>query len=373
MFYGAIDAAHRVFGGQMHNIMLRKEEFWALDDISFELKRGECLGVIGPNGAGKSTLLKLLNGIISPDKGEITVFGRVGVLIQVGAGFHPNLTGRENIYINGQILGMDKTYIGKKFDEIVDFAEIGDFLDTPVKFYSSGMFVRLGFAIAIHMEPDVLLIDEILAVGDAGFRSKCYNAIGKLQKNTAIILISHSMPTIDKTCTHSLVIDKGKEIFHGKSIDAIEKYLELFDSSIDSIVLEKDGLSCSGFNIFVNGIETNVINYGDNVTFRILINSEYSIQLESRLIFHRKDMLEVAECYSPMVGKLINFKNGKSCLQINIKEFILSSSQYIVSFGFLYPDRIESPLWYRGAAQITVKSRVHCISPCHMISTWELN
>jgi len=166
MLYGVKDIARNTFGLSSHSDELRKDEFWAVDEVSFEVKKGETLGMIGPNGSGKTTMLKMLNGIFWPDKGKIAVKGRVGALIEVGAGFHPLLTGRENVYINAAILGMTKKETDKKFDDIIKFADIGDFLDVPVKHYSSGMFVCLGFAVAVHCEPEILLVDEVLAVGD---------------------------------------------------------------------------------------------------------------------------------------------------------------------------------------------------------------
>jgi len=162
MVYGVTDIGRNTLGLSSHSENLRKHEFWAVDDISFEVRKGETLGIIGSNGSGKTTLLKMLNGIFWPDKGKITINGRVGALIEVGAGFHPLLTGRENVYINAAILGMTKEEVDEKFDSIIEFADIGDFLDTPVKFYSSGMYVRLGFAVAVHCEPDILLVDEVL-------------------------------------------------------------------------------------------------------------------------------------------------------------------------------------------------------------------
>lgn len=229
MLYGIQDISKSMFGLTTKTDILRDKEFWAVDDISFELKRGECLGLIGPNGSGKSTLLKILNGIIEPDKGRIQIHGKVGALIEVGAGFHPMLTGRENIYINGSILGFSKKELDEKFDAIVDFAELEDFIDTPVKHYSSGMYVRLGFAIAAQMEPDVLLIDEVLAVGDMGFRHKCYNVINELTQKCAVILVSHSMPNLARISTDIMVINKGKFIHHSNDIaKGIEKYNDLF-------------------------------------------------------------------------------------------------------------------------------------------------
>ena len=183
MGYGLTDMSKNFFGFGSNSSVLRKDEFWAVRDVSVSVKKGETLGLIGPNGSGKTTLLKMLNGIFWPDAGKITMNGRVGALIAVGSGFHPLLTGRENIFVNGAILGMSKKEIESRYDAIVDFAGIGDFLDTPVKYYSSGMFVRLGFAVAIHCEPEILLVDEVLAVGDANFQSKCIKKMKELRES----------------------------------------------------------------------------------------------------------------------------------------------------------------------------------------------
>src|SRR6266498_3986697 len=211
MSYGIRDIARNAIGMTTNPGKLRDGEFWALNDVSFEIMKGETLGIIGANGSGKSTMLKLLNGIFMPDKGRIEITGRVGALIEVGAGFHPMLTGRENIYVNGAILGMCKKEIDAKMDEIVDFADIGDFIDAPVKHYSSGMYVRLGFAIAAHCEPDILLIDEVLAVGDIDFRMKCVEVIKKFQAlGKTIIFVSHEMSTIKKICQRCIWIKEAK-------------------------------------------------------------------------------------------------------------------------------------------------------------------
>lgn len=188
---------------------LRPGEFWAVNNVSFQLHRGECLGLIGHNGAGKTTLLKMLNGLIKPDRGRIEMNGRIGALIALGAGFNPILTGRENIYINGSVLGLSKKEIDEKIDEIIDFAEIGEFIDMPVQNYSSGMTVRLGFAVATALDPDVLILDEVLAVGDAAFRAKCYNRIGQLQQKAAVIFVSHSMDQVAQVCTRVCGMHRG--------------------------------------------------------------------------------------------------------------------------------------------------------------------
>lgn len=226
MLYGITDISRNTVGLSSHSEKLRKGEFWAVDDVSFVLKKAESIGLIGPNGSGKTTMLKMLNGIFWPDKGRITTRGKVGALIEVGAGFHPLLTGRENIYVNGSILGMSKKEIDKRFDSIVDFAEIGDFLDAPVKHYSSGMYVRLGFAIAVHCEPEILLVDEILAVGDTAFKNKCKERILTL-KNAGIstVLVSHNMELVKRLCDHVLVFSKGQVVFKGDPTLSSDAYL----------------------------------------------------------------------------------------------------------------------------------------------------
>ena len=195
LWYGLKDTAKELMG-QSGSDTLRADEFWALDNVSFELARGECLGVIGRNGAGKTTLLKMLSGLTKPDKGRIELRGRTGALIALGAGFNPILTGRENIYVNGAVLGLTRKEIDHKFDEIVDFAEIKPFIDTPVQNYSAGMQVRLGFAVATAIRPDVLLLDEVLAVGDVAFRAKCYDRLADIRDQAAFVLVSHDTDQI---------------------------------------------------------------------------------------------------------------------------------------------------------------------------------
>ena len=234
MIYGICDIARNMAGLKSSHI-LRKEEFWAVDDISLEIKEGETLGIVGPNGAGKTTLLKLLNGIYWPDRGKIVVRGKVGALIELGAGFHPMLTGRENIYVNSAVLGMTKKEVDKKFDSIVDFSEIGDFLDAPVKHYSSGMYVRLGFSIAIHCEPDILLIDEVLAVGDEGFQKKCFNKLGEVKKNgTTILLVSHNMHNMSTFAEKIVLVNRGTAQYYDKVADGIKEYNRLFKQGNNS-------------------------------------------------------------------------------------------------------------------------------------------
>lgn len=212
---------------EMNRPPTEAETLWAIQDISFEVKRGEVLGIIGRNGAGKSTLLKVLSRITEPTEGRAVINGRVGSLLEVGTGFHPELTGRENIYLNGAILGMKKAEIDRKFDEMVAFAEVEKFLDTPVKRYSSGMYVRLAFAVAAHLEPEVLIVDEVLAVGDSAFQRKCLGKMEDLSSHgRTILFVSHSMPTIQALCQRVLLLEKGRIIREGDPAEVIGYYLK---------------------------------------------------------------------------------------------------------------------------------------------------
>lgn len=228
MLYGVRDVARDLCGVSQAANELRADEFWALDDVAFDVQRGECLGLIGANGAGKSTLLKLLNGITLPDKGTIKVAGRIGALLELGAGFHPMLTGRENIYLSGAILGLSEDEIAKKIDAIVDFAGLEEFIDSPVKHYSSGMFVRLGFATAVHAEPDILLIDEALAVGDISFQSKCYGKLREFsERGVTIIFVTHNLDIVTSRCNRAVLLSKGSVVCAGAPKTVVDEYNKL--------------------------------------------------------------------------------------------------------------------------------------------------
>ena len=228
---------YRTFRDDLVNLFRRRKNnsggtssdfIWALKDVSFEVKRGEVVGIIGRNGAGKSTLLKILSRITEPTEGQVEIDGRIGSLLEVGTGFHPELTGRENIYFNGAILGMKKAEIDRKFDEIVAFAEMEKFLDTPVKHYSSGMFVRLAFAVAAHLEPEILLVDEVLAVGDAAFQKKCLGKMGDVAKEgRTVLFVSHNMAAIENLCATTILLDEGRLIKDGATKDTIASYMQL--------------------------------------------------------------------------------------------------------------------------------------------------
>ena len=219
--------AGKLLSGQASGASELDETIWALKDVSFEVKRGEVVGIIGGNGAGKSTLLKVISRIAEPTEGFAEIRGRLSSLLEVGTGFHSELTGRENIYLNGAILGMKKTEIRKKFDEIVSFSDVEKFIDTPVKHYSSGMYLRLAFAVAAHLEPEILIVDEVLAVGDARFQKKCLNKMQDVgQEGRTVLFVSHNMQAILRLCPRAILLDEGKLIADGPSSQVVSKYLE---------------------------------------------------------------------------------------------------------------------------------------------------
>ncbi|WP_416675832.1 ABC transporter ATP-binding protein [Egbenema bharatensis] len=227
LFYGVQDIAGELMGSRRQNTKLRSQEFWALDDVSFELHRGEAIGLVGVNGSGKTTLLRIISGLIRPDKGSVRVRGQVAPLIALGAGFSPVLTGRENVYANMSILGLSKQQIDDRFEEVVDFAELWDAIDTPVQNYSSGMAARLGFSCAVHTDPNILLIDEVLAVGDIKFRSKCERKLhGLLEQGTSFVLVSHYAQSLLNICTSAVYLSRGRITLSGDPRDVLERYEE---------------------------------------------------------------------------------------------------------------------------------------------------
>lgn len=240
MFMAPFRRAGKLLRGQATGAAELEETIWALKDVSFEIKHGEVVGIIGRNGAGKSTLLKILSEITEPTEGYADIYGRVGSLLEVGTGFHPELTGRENIYLNGAILGMKKAEIEQKFDEIVAFAEIDKFIDTPVKHYSSGMYVRLAFAVAAHLEPEILLVDEVLAVGDIAFQRKCLGKMDEVAKQgRTVLFVSHNMGVIQALCQRGIFLNHGKVSSDGPIAETVDVYLQTLEQSVMENLAER--------------------------------------------------------------------------------------------------------------------------------------
>jgi lipopolysaccharide transport system ATP-binding protein len=244
------------------------ETIWALKDVSFEVKHGEVLGIIGRNGAGKSTLLKILSRITAPTEGTVDLYGRVGSLLEVGTGFHPELTGRENIYLNGAILGMTRAEIDRRFDEIVAFTELEKFLDTPVKHYSSGMYVRLAFSVAAHLEPEILLVDEVLAVGDVAFQKKCLGKMGSVaQQGRTVLFVSHNMQAIRNLCPRSTLLNEGKLISDTATDEAAQRYNEILrERRVDATTDSYNPLNRRGSGA-VRFTDISVCDIDENATF----------------------------------------------------------------------------------------------------------
>ncbi|WP_341327598.1 ABC transporter ATP-binding protein [Methylotuvimicrobium sp. KM2] len=377
MLYGIEDISRDLLHLPDTSEHLRKDEFWAVDDVSFEVKRGECLGIIGRNGAGKSTLLKMLNGIFMPDKGKITIKGKVGALIEVGAGFHPMLTGRENVYVNGAILGMSKREIDKKFDEIITFAELEEFIDMPVKHYSSGMYVRLGFAIAVQMEPDVLLIDEVLAVGDISFVLKCFNRIDRLLENTALIFISHNMSQVSRICNQILFIKQGKEIFLGNDVmQGVNAYYASLKNETGNFIGSCQAKLCS--IKLASGKQQSTVNevlaicYGAELKIILEINVDNSIKNPHLYFaFHDKEQRNFAEIYSSNSHFRIENHSGKITLEIVIPSINFSQGIYSITVTLSESKNGQVLFRHQSAIYFQVIDGVHGWAPIQIRPQWQ--
>jgi lipopolysaccharide transport system ATP-binding protein len=338
---------------------LRPGEFWAVNDVSFELRRGECLGLIGHNGAGKTTLLKMLNGLIKPDRGCIEMNGRVGALIALGAGFNPILTGRENIYINGSVLGLSKKQIDEKIDEIIEFAEIGEFIDMPVQNYSSGMQVRLGFAVATTLNPDVLILDEVLAVGDARFRHKCYHRINKLMKNSAVIFVSHSMDYVAAICRSVALMQHGTMNLYRDPVKGIEAYNNL---NSDCATEPIDGGAVFEIYAPIKSAELKLsekkINYGEQLSVEIEIVSEEVIS-DLTISFTASDSQErpVMNWNLSRAGAVWNLPKGCSVISFVINPLLLHPGRYSWNLWIGRKDSIEALVYAMRAGHFDVAWR----------------
>ena len=317
---------------------------YALKDVSFDVKQGEVLGIIGANGAGKSTLLKILSRVTSPSSGCIKIKGRIGSLLEVGTGFHPELTGRENIYLNGAILGMRKREIDKKLDEIIDFSGVEKFIDTPVKRYSSGMYVRLAFAVAAHLDPEILVVDEVLAVGDAEFQKKCLGKMGDVSKKEGrtVLFVSHNMTAVRQLCTRGILLRNGEMVFEGTTEDTINEYLS-FGMNIEETDLSKRTENRTGnhiakfvkFEIFSNEKPTNSIKTGDNISFKMTVKStedisdvHLSLTIESQWgikLIHTNTFL--------FTGKKLSLKKGSSVFLTSFDSIPLKPGKYFINLG----------------------------------------
>ncbi len=312
MFYAGLDIGRVITRRPSRRGELRTDEFWALDDVSFQLRRGECLGLIGPNGSGKSTLLRVLNGIIPLDRGRVTLRGTVGGLIQVGAGFHPKLTGRENIYITGAIRGMNRREIDSKLDEIVAFSGVEEFLDMPVQFYSSGMSVRLGYSVAAHLNPDILLLDEVLAVGDVAFRFKCLNHMRKkIENGVTPIFVTHSMDQLSFICSRAIVFSHGKTAFDGEVDEGIAVYQDVLSAD------GKKGNRQPGRLVFDPRATIDFVRLASHPDGWIRTGDDVAIRLGLRVEEPVEDLALSIRVESPVAGNIAALDSAAGGLRIS--------------------------------------------------------
>jgi lipopolysaccharide transport system ATP-binding protein len=333
-------ARNRISGSDTARLegRLRQDEFWAVNNVSFQVRRGECLGLIGRNGAGKTTLLKMINGLIKPDSGSIKVRGRVGALIALGAGFNPILTGRENIYVNGSVLGLKKKEIDKKFADIIEFADIGDFINSPVQSYSSGMRVRLGFAIATAIEPQVLLLDEVLAVGDIAFRVKCYNRIGRLQTDAGTILVTHDLSYLSTICNRILFMSQGEGTYYQDRDEGIQRYIE--EQTPDSTDEDSKPLLTFIAPLTAASIiaESEQIRHGDDLGIVVAVDSTADLDnLQLRCTASTEAGHPVLVWDSAWTGQSVHLKKGRQVIRLVLGPMNLIGGRYTFYLTFSQP------------------------------------
>lgn len=346
MVYGVQDVFRDWMGISSNRSVLRQSEFWALEDVSFELKRGETIGIIGRNGAGKSTLLRLINGIYPPDKGRIEVRGRIAAMIAMGAGFHPHLTGRENIFLSGTILGMNKREIQTKLDAIIDFADIEDFINAPVASYSSGMYVRLGFAIATHAPIEVLLADEVLAVGDINFKIKSWNKIGELRsQGVSTILVTHDMSSLSIWCNQGLLLDHGRVRYYGDVDKCAEIYLRDFVEGLDSAgVIQKEVTGTDEFIVHAVRFKPEL----QNNQIELACGQDLTVTVDYTALREFPDILINISAFLPIPtsqpflqatntgsARKIDVKSGKGSLRFKIRNLNLNNFKLYLGFSIV--------------------------------------
>ena len=315
---------------------------WALQNINFSVNQGEVVGIIGKNGAGKSTLLKILSRTTNPTIGEYKIKGRIASLLEVGTGFHPDLSGRENVFLNGAIMGMTKSEIKKQFDEIVDFSGVERYIDTPVKRYSSGMYVRLAFAVAAHLEPEILIVDEVLAVGDQEFQDKCIGKMKSVSGNgRTVLFVSHNMAAVKNLCKRSIVMKNGQIYFDGNVSSGIEKYLEALNPSLNNGVIENHHRTINTNKVFIKNIKLcneefvkgNSIFFNNqlHICFEIDFNENFNdIIFDARI--STNDGIELLHTFSLYNGNLISAQKGIKKVDLTI-ENKLQPGKYYISLG----------------------------------------
>lgn len=356
----------------------KNERFLALNDLSFEVEKGETIGIIGHNGAGKSTILKLICRVTAPTKGNIYMNGRITSMLEVGTGFHPELTGRENVYLNGAILGMTKAEIDKKFDEIVEFSEVGQFIDTPVKRYSSGMKVKLAFSVASHLDSEIMIMDEVLAVGDVNFQNKCIDRMKQVaeKEGRTILYVSHNMATVKSLCNRCIVLSGGKKVFEGNTEEAIAIYMkndEFENTSFFDTSKAKRHKKCNQRHLLQSlellGKETNKFEYGEKVPFRICWKSENDDErLKMKMVINGIDATPVGVVFC---GDL-NHNTGDNSADFEFDTSYLVPGKYTVDIILYDEDRLGNVMFYdrANALRFTLEHSEESVKLKHWFKDW---
>lgn len=369
LWYGLHDLASEITGRRGSRTELRPGEFWAVDNVSFTVRRGECLGLIGRNGAGKTTLLRMLTGLIKPNGGRIEMQGKLGALIALGGGVKEILTGRENIYSMAALRGLRRAEIDARFDEIVDFAELGDFLDTPVQNYSSGMKVKLNFSVAAALDPDVLILDEVLAVGDAAFRNKCYQRIADIRKRTAVIFVSHNMEQVARISDSVLVMSKGVGTHFQNAEEGIERYNAL---NLPTSVLAADAFlslrpPISGFRVSLSATQ---VASGDPLQITLEIDCKEKVKhFLLKVHFYNARGAFAADAVLRQQDHCLELREGRNTLQLGISQIPLKTGLYQLAFNVI--DRQgDMIVWsYKQTAIAVENAYSGAISDCFLSGT----
>ena len=355
----------------------KNERFLALNDLSFDIKKGETVGIIGRNGAGKSTILKLICRVTAPTKGNIYLNGRITSMLEVGTGFHPELTGRENVYLNGAILGMNKAEIDRKFDEIVEFSEVGQFIDTPVKRYSSGMKVKLAFAVASHLDSEIMIMDEVLAVGDVAFQNKCIDRMKKVaeEEGRTILYVSHNMATVKSLCNRCIVLSHGQVAFEGETEEAIAVYMQ--DENLDNTTFfdtstAKRHPKCSQKHLLQNlhmfESESCILEYGDKFPFRITWKSKNADKLLMKMVINGIDATPVGVIF----GGELKAEKGINSAEFNFDTSYLVPGKYTVDVILYDEDKAGNMMFHDRATSLrfTVEHGEKSLKLKHWFKDW---
>jgi ABC-type polysaccharide/polyol phosphate transport system ATPase subunit len=364
--------------GRLRALRLPADDFWALRDVSFAVERGEVLGIIGHNGAGKSTILKLLSSITSPTAGEIRINGRLSALIEVGSGFHPELTGRENIFLNGAILGMRRTEIAAKLDSIADFAGIRPFLDVPVKRFSSGMYVRLGFSIAAHLDPDILLLDEVLAVGDAAFQEKCLTRIAELREaGKTIVFISHDLAAVERICSRVILMRHGEIVRSGTPADVIAEYQRLPTAArhnvLQTLIADESAEIESLQLCDLGGQPLPPVRTGSPIALRIAYSVRRPLpDVVFEVLFTNADRQVVAQWTTEVSGEPIALQPGDGVLEFQCAELGFIPGMYYASVAIRERGAPEAIDWQYDAVALSVDPGKTVQGTFYMSHQWTL-